>query len=102
MWDVPKFGDIPLGSTKVPSSGFLGLVTIRLLNLQRKISFVFRGFCRLRCLMGLQLIPFFYLFSYRMVRGHEETSTSQAVRKRGTSREMPTISSLVASMSVEE
>ena len=27
MWDVPRFGDIPLGSAKVPSSGFLGLVT---------------------------------------------------------------------------
>ena len=37
-----------------------------------------------------------------MARGHEETSTSQVGRKRGTSREMPTISSLVATMSVEE
>ena len=27
MWDVPRFGDIPLGSTKVSSSGFLGLIT---------------------------------------------------------------------------
>ena len=33
MWDVLRFGDIPLGSKKVPSSGFLGLVTIELSNL---------------------------------------------------------------------
>ena len=37
-----------------------------------------------------------------MVRGHEETSTSQTGRKRGTSRETPTVSSLVAAMSIEE
>ena len=37
-----------------------------------------------------------------MERGHEETSTSQARRKRGTPWEMPTVSSLVAAMSVEE
>ena len=58
MWDVPRLKDIPLGSTKVPSSGFLGLVTSGLSNLERGISFVFRGFCRLRCLMGLKMIPF--------------------------------------------
>ena len=28
MWDVPSFGDIPLGSAKVPSLGFLGLTTL--------------------------------------------------------------------------
>ena len=37
-----------------------------------------------------------------MVRGHEEASTNQARGKRGTSREMPTTSSLVAAMSVED
>ena len=26
MWDAPRFGDIPLGSAKVSSSGFLGLI----------------------------------------------------------------------------
>ena len=37
-----------------------------------------------------------------MERGHEEASSSQVERKRGTPREMPTVSSLVAAMSVEE
>ena len=37
-----------------------------------------------------------------MARGHEETSISQAGREGGTSREMPTISSLVAIMSIKE
>ena len=37
-----------------------------------------------------------------MVRGHEKTSTSQAGCKRGASQETPTVSSLVAAMSVEE
>ena len=37
-----------------------------------------------------------------MTRGHEEVSTSQAGRRRGTLRETPTASSLVATMSVEE
>ena len=46
--------------------------------------------------------PFLYLFTCKMVRGHEETSTSQARRKKGTTWEMPTISSLVVAMSVEE
>ena len=102
MWDVPRFGDIPLGSAKVPSSRFLGLVTNGLSNLQRGISFVFLGFCRPRCLMGLKLIPILCLFAYRMARGHEETSTNQAGRKRGTSRETPTVSNLVATMSIDE
>ena len=52
--------------------------------------------------MGLKLIPFFYLFACRMARGHEETSTSQAGRRRGTPLEMPTVSSLFAAMSVGE
>ena len=42
------------------------------------------------------------LLACRMERGHEEASTSQAGRKRGTPRETPTVSSLVAAMSVED
>ena len=61
------------------------IVTSGLSNLKRGISFVLKGFFRLRCLIGLKLIPFFCLFACRMARGHEETSTSQAGRKRGTS-----------------
>ena len=38
----------------------------------------------------------------RMARGHKEASTSQARRKRGTPREMPMASSLLAAMSVED
>ena len=98
----PGFGDIPLGSAKVPSSGFLGLVTSWLSNLQRGISFVFRGICRLHYIMGLKLIPFFYLSTFRMARGHEEAFTSQVGRKKGTPWETPIVSSLVAAMSVEE
>ena len=37
-----------------------------------------------------------------MARDHEEVSTSQAGRRRGTLRETPTASSLVATMSAEE
>ena len=37
-----------------------------------------------------------------MARGHEEASTSQAGRKRGTPWETPMVSSLVAAMSVED
>ena len=37
-----------------------------------------------------------------MTRGHEEASTSQTGRKRGTPRETPTVSSLVIAMSVED
>ena len=37
-----------------------------------------------------------------MARGHEEISTSQVGRRRGTPREMPTVSSVVVAMSVEE
>ena len=46
--------------------------------------------------------PLFLFFACRMARGQEETSTSQAGCKRGTPREMPTTSNLVAAMSVEE
>ena len=37
-----------------------------------------------------------------MVRGHEEASTSQAGRTMGTPREMPSMSSLGATMSVKD
>ena len=37
-----------------------------------------------------------------MARGHEETSTSQVGRKRRTSRETPSVSSLVVATSVKE
>ena len=55
--------------------------------------------------MDLKLNPsssLSFLFACRMERGHEEVSTSQARRKRGTPREMPTASSLAAAMSTEE
>ena len=102
MWDVPRFGDIPLGYVKVPSSGFLGLVASWLSNLQRGVSLVFLGFCRLCCLIGLKLIPIFFLSACRMVRGHKENSSSQARREKGTCWEMSTIRNLVAAMFVEE
>ena len=37
-----------------------------------------------------------------MTRGQEETSTNQVGCRKGSSRESPTASSLVASMSMEE
>ena len=37
-----------------------------------------------------------------MARGREQASTNQVGRKRGTPREMPTASSLVVAMSVED
>ena len=37
-----------------------------------------------------------------MIRGHEEVSTSQVGRRRGTPREMHIASSLVVAMYVEE
>ena len=37
-----------------------------------------------------------------MARGHEEVSTSQAGHRRGSPRETPTTSSIVAAMSAEE
>ena len=52
--------------------------------------------------MSLKLVLFFCMFAYRMARGHEEASTSQAGCKRGTLGETPIVSSLVAVMFVEE
>ena len=37
-----------------------------------------------------------------MARGQEETSTNQAGCRKGTPRESPTVSSLIAAMSAEE
>ena len=42
------------------------------------------------------------LFAYRMMRCQEKTSTIQVGLKKGSSRESPTASSLVSSMSMEE
>ena len=56
-------------------------------------------------LYGPQVDPLFFslfLFAYRMARSHEEVSTNQARRRRGTPRETPTTSSLVATMFAEE
>ena len=57
--------------------------------------------------MGLKLTPycpflFYFLFSCRMTRAYEEVSSSQAGRQRATPRETRTVSSLVATMCVEE
>ena len=93
VWNILRFGDIPLGSAKVPSLGLLGLVTSGLSDLQRGISFVFQGFHRLYCLMGLKLIPFFCFFAHRIARGNEETYIGQ-VRH--------TVSSMFTIMFVEE
>ena len=37
-----------------------------------------------------------------MARGQEETSTSQAGRRRGLDRDMPSTSSIISSLSMEE
>ena len=42
------------------------------------------------------------LFACRMMRGQEETSTSQVGRRKGSIRESPTTSNLVSSMSMVE
>ena len=49
--------------------------------------------------MDLKLTPSstpFFLSACRMARGHEEVSTSQVKRRRGTPWETPTSSNLVA------
>ena len=64
-----------------------------------RISLYFEGFFS----FAAQAVPpFFCLFACRMARGHEEASTSQARRKRGTLREMPSVRSLVAAMPIEK
>ena len=46
--------------------------------------------------------PLLLLFACSMARGQEETSTSQAGRRRGPSRDKPSTSSLISSLSMEE
>ena len=45
---------------------------------------------------------FFCLSAYRMARGQEETSTSQAGHKRGPTRGMPFTSNTISSLFMEE
>ena len=45
---------------------------------------------------------FFFLSTCRMARGQEETSTSQAGRKRGPALGTPSASSIISSLSMEE
>ena len=42
------------------------------------------------------------LSAYSMGRGQEVTSTSQAGRRRGPSRDMPSASNIISSLSMEE
>ena len=55
---------------------------------------------------GMELIPLSLLLlllsACSMARGQEETSTSQAGRRRGPSRDSPSASSLISSLSMEE
>ena len=55
---------------------------------------------------GMELIflssPLLLLSACSMARGQEETSTSQAGRRRGPSQNMPSVSSIISSMSMEE
>ena len=92
---------IPLGSVKLLGLGFLGLVISGLSNLQRGISIISLGFLRLYYFKVLKLILCFF-FACGMARGQEDTSTSQARRKRRPPRESSIASNLVAAMSVEE
>ena len=46
--------------------------------------------------------PFLLLFACSMARSQEETSTSQAGRREGPSRDTPFASSLISSLSMEE
>ena len=54
----------------------------------------------------MELIPLSLLLPWlsacSMARGEEETSTSQAWRKRGPSRDTPSTSSLISALSMEE
>ena len=55
---------------------------------------------------GMELIPLspllLFLSACSMARGQEEISTSQARRRRGPSRDAPSTSSLISSLSMEE
>ena len=74
-------------------------------KISRDISFSFPFFFLL-LLYGPQVDPFFFspffLSACRIARGHEEISTHQAGRRRGSPQETPTASSLIATMSIEE
>ena len=65
----------------------------------KEISFSFRWFFSLSFLLLYRPLvdPFFFLFAYRMARGHEGGFDHLDIP-----RETPTASSLVAAMSVEE
>ena len=58
---ITRFRDNPLGFSKVPSSGFLGLVTSGLSNLRRRISFVFLSPSLLNEPQDDHLFLFFFL-----------------------------------------
>ena len=47
-------------------------------------------------------LSLFVLSACSMARGQEETSTNQARRKRGPSLDMPSVSSLISSLSMEK
>ena len=55
---------------------------------------------------NMELMPLSYvlllLSACSMARGQEETSTSQVRRRRGLGRDMPSISSIISSLSMEE
>ena len=55
---------------------------------------------------GMELIPLssvlLLLYACSMVRGQEETSTSQAGRRRGPGRDTPSASRIISSLSMEE
>ena len=55
---------------------------------------------------GMELTPLssvlLLLSACSMARGHEETSTSRVGRRRGPSRDMPSASSIISSLSLEE
>ena len=55
---------------------------------------------------GMELIflssPLLLLSACSMARGQEETSTSQVGRRRGPSQDMPSASSIISSLSMEE
>ena len=81
------FRVIPSGHVKVSGLGFLGSITSELSNLQRRGG---GEWWFLLSFEGFKLIPFFScLFACRMVRGHEEASTSQVGRKRGNPWKRP-------------
>ena len=74
----------------------------------------FPGFGRFMCVLALLLVWYYdieqiplsvallLLFSCNMVRGQEETSTSQAGRRRGPSWDTPSVISIISSLSMEE